>query len=202
VGVMPGSDGGYYARLQQEMNNLGQLQQAFTQMKTRRDELERQLSGEEPTYGLMGSAEGSPIDGQIARFKAQRDQLLLQYTEKHPQVQSLNETIARLEDEKRGGAKVSTTLAAPGAGISNEEAMVRSLDMNPVYQNLRLALSQADADLAALKAALERRFGKKIQTDVRVVPELIGGARIRVGDTVIDDSVAGRLAAMATQLTA
>ncbi len=174
VGVMPGSDGGYYARLQQETNNLGQLQQAFTQMKTRRDELERQLAGEEPTYGLMGSAEGSPIDGQIARFKAQRDQLLLQYTDKHPQVQSLNETIARLEDEKRGGAKVSTTLAAPGAGISNEEAMVRSLDMNPVYQNLRLALSQADADLAAVRGqmAAQQASIAELRSRVDAIPEV------------------------------
>ena len=171
---MPGSDGGYYARLQQETNNCSQLQQAYTQMKTRRDELERQLAGEEPTYGLMGSAEGNPIDGQIARFKAQRDQLLLQYTEKHPQVQSLNETIARLEEEKRGGAKVSTTLAAPGAGISNEEAMVRSLDMNPVYQNLRLALSQADADLAAIRGqmAAQQASIAELRSRVDAIPEV------------------------------
>jgi F-type H+-transporting ATPase subunit delta len=37
---------------------------------------------------------------------------------------------------------------------------------------------------------------------VRVNPDLIGGARISVGDTVIDDSVQGKLTAMATQLTA
>jgi len=174
VGAMPDTGGGYYARLEQESNNLNQLQQAYTQLKTRRDELARQLAGEEPTYGLMGSAEGSPIDGQIARFKAQRDQLLLQYTEKHPQVQSLNETIARLEDEKRGGAKVSATLAAPGAGISNEEAMVRSLDMNPVYQNLRLALSQADADLAAVRGqmAAQQATIANLRTRVDAVPEV------------------------------
>lgn len=174
VGTMPGSDGSYYARLQQEQNNLQLLRQAHAQMQTRRDELARQLAGEEPTYGLMGSAEGSPIDGQIARFKAQRDQLLLQYTEKHPQVQSLNETIARLEEEKRAGAKVSSTVAAPGAGITNEEAVVRSLDMNPVYQNLRLQLSQADADLAAIRGQMQAQQAliSELQARVRAVPEV------------------------------
>jgi polysaccharide chain length determinant protein (PEP-CTERM system associated) len=150
------------------------MRQAYTQMQTRRDELARQLAGEEPTYGLMGSAEGNPIDGQIARFKAQRDQLLLQYTEKHPQVQSLNETIARLEEEKRGGAKVSSSVAAPGAGISNEEAMVRSLDMNPVYQNLRMQLSQADADLAAVRGQIsgQQALVGDLQSRVQAVPEV------------------------------
>jgi len=174
VGMMPGSDNGTYARLQQETNNLQLGRQALAQMQMRRDELARQLAGEEPTYGLMGSAEGNPIDGQIARFKAQRDQLLLQYTEKHPQVQSLNDTIARLEEEKRGGAKVSSTVAAPGAGISNEEAMVRSLDMNPVYQNLRMQLSQADADLAALRGQLsaQQALVSDLQSRVKAVPEV------------------------------
>jgi protein tyrosine kinase modulator len=174
VGTMPGSDGGYYARLQQESNNIQQLRQAYSQMQTRRDELARQLAGEEPTYGLMGSAEGNPIDGQIARFKAQRDQLLLQYTEKHPQVQSLSETIARLEEEKRGGAKVSSSVAAPGAGLTNEEAVVRSLDMNPVYQNLRLALSQADADLAAIRGQIQAQNALigELQARVRAVPQV------------------------------
>jgi polysaccharide chain length determinant protein (PEP-CTERM system associated) len=174
VGMMPGSDGGYYARLEQESNNLQLLRQSYQQMQTRRDELARQLAGEEPTYGLMGSAEGNPIDGQIARFKAQRDQLLLQYTEKHPQVQSLNETIARLEEEKRGGAKVSASVAAPGAGLTNEEAVVRSLDMNPVYQNLRMSLSQADADLAAIRGQMQAQQAAiaGLRDRVQAIPEV------------------------------
>jgi F-type H+-transporting ATPase subunit delta len=57
-----------------------------------------------------------------------------------------------------------------------------------------------DAELAMLKAALEKRFGKKIEATVGVDPELIGGARITVGDTVIDASVQGELQAMANHL--
>ena len=48
------------------------------------------------------------------------------------------------------------------------------------------AFPLTDAQLAELKAALEKRFGKKIEATVNVDPELIGGARITVGDTVID----------------
>ncbi len=62
------------------------------------------------------------------------------------------------------------------------------------------AMPVADADLAALKSALERRFGRKVEATVTVNPALIGGARITVGDTVIDDSVAGKLAAMQSAL--
>jgi len=104
------------------MGTLQQLRQAYTQMQTRRDELARQLQGEEPTFGSWDRPRAARSTGRSPRFKAQRDQLLMQYTEKHPQVQSLNETIARLEEEKRAGAKVSTSVAAPWRGLSSEDA--------------------------------------------------------------------------------
>jgi F-type H+-transporting ATPase subunit delta len=58
------------------------------------------------------------------------------------------------------------------------------------------------AELAELISALEKRFGRKIEAAVTVRPELIGGARITVGDTVIDGSVQEQLRAMSAQLRA
>ena len=57
-----------------------------------------------------------------------------------------------------------------------------------------------DAAVKALVADLERKFQCRINVTVRVVSELIGGVRIAVGDEVIDASVRGKLAAMATAL--
>lgn len=57
-----------------------------------------------------------------------------------------------------------------------------------------------DAQLAALRKGLEKRFGKEIETTVSIDKALIGGAKIVVGDTVIDASVRGELQAMANQL--
>ena len=57
-------------------------------------------------------------------------------------------------------------------------------------------------ELAELVSALEKRFGRKIETTVAVKPELIGGARVTVGDAVIDGTVQEQLRAMAAQLRA
>ena len=56
------------------------------------------------------------------------------------------------------------------------------------------------ATLVNLVADVERRFQCRINASVKVDPELIGGVRIAVGDEVIDASVRGKLAAMATAL--
>lgn len=66
---------------------------------------------------------------------------------------------------------------------------------------IETAMPIAAAQLAQLTAALERRFGKKIEVAVVANPVLVGGARITVGDTVIDGSVRGKLAVMAQALS-
>jgi F-type H+-transporting ATPase subunit delta len=67
---------------------------------------------------------------------------------------------------------------------------------------IETAFPLSDGELAEIKTALERHFGKKIEATVELDTELIGGARITVGDTVIDGSVQAKLQAMATQLRA
>jgi len=64
------------------------------------------------------------------------------------------------------------------------------------------AFELSDAQVTELRSALERRFGKKIEATVTVNPELIGGARVTVGDSVLDGSVQAKLAAMRSQLRA
>ncbi|MCA0294904.1 MAG: F0F1 ATP synthase subunit delta [Actinobacteria bacterium] len=54
---------------------------------------------------------------------------------------------------------------------------------------------------ARLLAALERQLGRSVNLQVIVDPSVIGGARVQVGDEVIEGTVAGRLAAAEKQLT-
>lgn len=67
---------------------------------------------------------------------------------------------------------------------------------------IETAFPMTDSDLAELTAALAKRFGRKIEATVVVKPELIGGARVTVGDNVIDATVQEQLRAMAVQLRA
>ena len=58
-----------------------------------------------------------------------------------------------------------------------------------------------DAQRDEIVGALESRYGKKVEAELDVDPELLGGARVQVGDQVIHASVRDALAQMQAALT-
>ncbi|RLJ38210.1 F0F1 ATP synthase subunit delta [Acidovorax sp. 106] len=58
------------------------------------------------------------------------------------------------------------------------------------------------AALADVSAALEKRFGRKLNLTAQLDASLIGGIRVVVGDEVLDTSVKARLEQMKAALTA
>jgi F-type H+-transporting ATPase subunit delta len=59
-----------------------------------------------------------------------------------------------------------------------------------------------DSQVKKLVAQLQTRLDKKIEAQVSVEPEIIGGIKIIVGDMVIDATVRGRLQELANTLKA
>ncbi len=107
----------------------------------------------------------------------------------------------------RSGATSSACWSRPTAWVCCRrsatlfEALKNDID-GVAKARIDSAFPLTDAQLGELTAALEKHFAKKIEATVNVDPALIGGARITVGDTVIDASVEAQLQAMATRLRA
>lgn len=58
-----------------------------------------------------------------------------------------------------------------------------------------------DAQLKQLSEVLKRKFGREVKLTAQTDKNLVGGIVIRAGDIVIDGSVRGRLAELATHLS-
>lgn len=58
----------------------------------------------------------------------------------------------------------------------------------------------SEDSVSGLKKHLEADYGRSVSLELRQVPSLIAGIRIRIGDDVIDNSVAGRLTHLRTQV--
>ena len=70
-----------------------------------------------------------------------------------------------------------------------------------VVARITSAQPLTDSQRADIVSALERRYGKKVEAELDVDPQLLGGARVQVGDQVIHASVRDALAQMAAALT-
>jgi F-type H+-transporting ATPase subunit delta len=77
---------------------------------------------------------------------------------------------------------------------------LKAEDEGTLEAELTAAAKPTDAQVKELVKQLEAKFGKKIEAQVKLDPELIGGIKIVVGDTVIDASVRGQLQSLAYTL--
>ena len=172
LGLMPGQTGDYYARRQSIAEDLAKLRSQYAVVEQRRDELRRQLEGEEPTFGLVpeatpGGRAPTAADAKIAEYQKQVDQLLLQYTEKHPRVIALRETIEQLRKQAPAEPPVATPL-------DSNRLAARMLDVNPVYQAMKINLSQTELELVELRNKIAQAQGVvgDLQSKVNTIPEV------------------------------
>ncbi len=77
---------------------------------------------------------------------------------------------------------------------------LRAQDEGVVDAEITAAVNPAEAQIKTLVSQLENKFKRKVVAHVNVDPEIIGGVKIVIGDTVIDASVRGRLQEMAYTL--
>lgn len=167
VGLMPGAQGDYFSRLQNQIAQVDKDRADLAIAQTGRDELARQLRGE-----ASAAAQGAPSSAatatsetaqRIQEAQARLDNLLLQYTEKHPDVIALRQTIAQLEERRRAELAALSSGKLP-AGAST----------NPVVQSIQLQLNKADVEVASLKARIAegQRKVADLQKMVNTAPEI------------------------------
>jgi polysaccharide chain length determinant protein (PEP-CTERM system associated) len=143
-GLVPGATGDFFARLHAETDELDRDRLALTVAQQKRDELRRQLSGELPVMGSSGAAGGADTATQIRQAQARLDDLLLRFTDKHPDVIAARRALDDLkqrEKDELAAARRGDQVAIAATGLA----------ANPVYQGMRLQLSQIDVEIAAAR---------------------------------------------------
>jgi polysaccharide chain length determinant protein (PEP-CTERM system associated) len=176
VGLMPGAQGDYFTRLQAELDQLGQAETNLSVATQRREELQKQLRGEQPFITAGGTssyvpsapiASGSDTASRIRETQTRLDEMLLRFTEKHPDVVALKNTLKELEERQ------AQEIAAARSGDSSAAARI-GLNANPVFQNLQLQYNQVGVEIAALRADIGNRQRKvaNLRSLVDTAPEV------------------------------
>lgn len=147
-GVTGVSNQDYFSRMSTLSDQVSRLRQQLAAAEQTRDAYRRELSQEEPQLPLELTQSGPAVQSEIdARLEAQRkqlDELLRRYTDEHPDVVSARRVIAQLEAQRRQEIE-----ARAKAGRNGKAAAT-----SPVYQRIRIALAESEAQVAALRSQL------------------------------------------------
>jgi polysaccharide chain length determinant protein (PEP-CTERM system associated) len=143
-----------------------------------RDAYKRELAGEVPTFMPEAAAveaaasDGVPeIDARIAALRAETDGLLRKYTEQHPDVLTAKRLIAQLEEQRRTIVEARRAAAA-AKGVT--AAVGSPAERNPVFQQLRLSLAEAEATVASARAKVAGHEEKlrQLQAQAQLAPKV------------------------------
>ena len=147
MGMMPGEGGGYFAKLAGASADVKQAKLALREAESARDAIRDQLSDTESSV-IVDEPPPAPanpeIDARIRDLTKNLDALRLRYTEQHPDVITTKRIIEQLEAQKKEEAKLNP----PTSGAQDQST-------NPLYQQLSIALSEAEANVASMQARVK-----------------------------------------------
>ena len=149
----------YFARMSALSDEVNRLRLETSAAEQSRDALKRELSSEAPQLPLEAlgpQTAAAPIvsehEARLDTLKKQLDELLRRYTDEHPDVVSTRRTIGQIELLKRADLEAKrAALAALNKGGSGASAAAAT---NPVFQKIRFALAEAEANVASLRVRL------------------------------------------------
>ena len=86
------------------------------------------------------------------------------------------------------------------------EAVIKRLSFiaETAKTSLKVSISTAEQinpeELSEIVRNIEQKLGKKVDADVLVDPEILGGVKFRIGNTIVDGSIATRLRKLESSL--
>ena len=137
----------YFSGVSDAASRLQQARLDLREAENARDSLKRELMGEDATldaniHSNVSQIAVPEIDGRIDVLRRNIDGLLQKYTEQHPDVVGARKVIAQLEEQKK--QIILSRKKETGSAIQ--------VGANPVYQQLKVSLSEAEASVASLRA--------------------------------------------------
>ncbi len=148
--------GNYLSDLNDSKAKLMQSRLDLNMARERRNELEDQLMDFES--GLESVA-ANPMQERISAIEQQIDDLLLRYTERHPEVISLRKELERLTRLGRDSMEQRAMELDDGESFSDPDQEFAS---NPIYQQLKMLFSESEADVAS-KQANVAEYERRVQ---------------------------------------
>ncbi len=173
MGIAGGQGQDYYGRMTQLSTEIQSARLNLQSAEQARDSYKNELAGEQVPDLLAGSSDSSvneavpEVDSRLAALHGDLDNLLRKYTNEHPDVIATRRLIAQLEDQRRA-VIAARRKAAQAAGKTTSPT-----SQDPVYQQMKLSLADAEASVASARAKLAglEAEQRQLKAQAELVPE-------------------------------
>ena len=149
AGMMPNEGSTYYSRLSGLKSSLDSATLELDEKQNERAALQRQIQNfldlADDGSGAATPMIQDPLDARIGTLQAKLDELLLQYTERHPDVVSTRAALDELRRQKETQQNV-----VPGSVDQNDGRRANVVNSG-LYQDLNVLLGGKEAEIAALQ---------------------------------------------------
>lgn len=174
-GLLPGEGGDQITQVQGTANLLADAKMKLNETLSRRNVLAAQLkeiqdSGEDwSVTDLQQDQHLSEEDTMIDALKTKKKELLVKYTERHPEIVSLNKTIAIMQQRKQQTDPVE---------LEENPLIKPSVMANPYIQTIKVALNEAEAEVASSQSRVNElqkrvdKIGAELNSRLTVETEL------------------------------
>ena len=175
------------SRLDQAHAAVNHLKLELADAVTKRDALQKELAAVPPTLSVERGAQIivngrlAPIDERLQEIHRNLDNLLLKYTDNHPDVKAARQQIAQLEAE---GAKSSGGAGKSAGGTTKGEIA------NSVYEQIKVRVVDTEAALAAVRRRLDE--AQSDQQRIEKVAASAPGVLVQAQDLDRDYSILKR----------
>ncbi|GAB2689126.1 lipopolysaccharide biosynthesis [Aliiglaciecola sp. 3_MG-2023] len=172
----PGSSRDYYSQLQRQISELQSTELRILELNSQLEAAKAQMVGEAPVFGLaapdsrVAPSIATKYDDRIAALESNIDDLLIQYTEIHPEVIKTKNLLENLYDEREAHIKSLSDVAEETGSYSQ----FGNINQNPVYQELKLSVAQYEGQLSQLNVRADNIRAKIVELEkiVDLVPQI------------------------------
>ncbi len=164
LGFLAGESGGYYDRLRKAQEQVASAELDLKITKEKLAAVQAQIEGEAPSLDIeeptvVGTSQ-TEYDGRIEALQQRLDDLLVQYTERHPDVASIRQTLAKLKEKQRAArrkaAKVMQLQQATGSGSMFEQMKLTEANLKASVAAKTALLEEYKKRVKSLEAAVDR----------------------------------------------
>ncbi len=157
--------------------------------------------------GLLELATGSWLRGlRLANRRLQKGNLVARLEDPTVSAEEKVYTLAPVLSDLTPQVGAFVRELAANGELNKLESIVQEFEglvvrgNQPRLARVRSAVALTTEERQQLEQNLARRFGGTLEVEYEIDPELIGGVTVRVGDEVIDGSLAGKLSALREHL--